>query len=281
MHPYSSLVDLKKRLGVNRRCFSFFHPAMPQDPLVFVHVAFLPCIPSTMKEIDILSTNASKINHLRKVAVFYSITNTQQGLRGVDLGGSLIKRVKALLEKNFNNIGEFVTLSPIPLLRQWIEAKLVQLQCNNKLNINDTITVRESYRLGEALNCSCHDVPLELMKVMKEKHWYNDNELNSCLKSILMRLAAKYLLLEKRERWPLDGVAKFHLSNGAEIYRLNYLADFSRRGMQNSFGIMVNYRYLAGDMENNSAKYKSYGFLSAQEDVKAWLKEESYDTYDG
>lgn len=279
MHPYSSLVDLKRRLGVNRRCFSFFHPAMPQDPLVFVHVAILPCIPSTMKEIDILSTNTSK-HHLRTVAAFYSITNTQQGLRGIDLGGCLIKRVKALLEKNFNNLEEFVTLSPIPLFRQWIQAKLVELQCNSKLNINDTITVRESDKIRAALNCSLRDLPLELMKVMKEKHWYNDKKLNSCLKPVLMRLAAKYLLLEKSKKWPLDGVAKFHLSNGAEIYRLNYLADLSRRGMQNSFGIMVNYRYVAGDMEINSARYESDGFLNAQEDVIAWLKEENNDTYE-
>mmetsp|Transcript_20156 Transcript_20156/g.29673 ORF Transcript_20156/g.29673 Transcript_20156/m.29673 type:complete len:684 (+) Transcript_20156:79-2130(+) len=311
VHPLRSLDDLRTRLGPNRRCYAFFHPSfLLEEPLVFVHVALMEnCIPCSMEDIDKFTTKnegEGEEERNKKVAVFYSITSTQPGLSGVDLGNFLLKRVVDVLKKDFVNMETFVTLSPLPRFRKWVEGKVKQQMkkgnegrakddntktVSSSKFVDDTLfTKKEKLELQKVLKCSdLEDVPFAFLQAMENPKWYNDNSsdeeqdgndstntksLSLTLKPILLKLAARYLLKEKHRGKPLDGVAKFHVRNGAEMYRLNYMADVSRKGMHNSWGIMVNYRYcLAPDgvLEENQLQYERTGRIEVREGVSKWL----------
>ena len=264
VHPLQSLDDLRIRLGPSRRCFAFFHPSLPNEPLVFVHVALLPLIPETMEDIDNYYDDAPD------VATFYSITNTQPGLNGVDLGNFLIKRVVEELQVEFPGIKTFCTLSPVPRLRKWIESKLSQ---EEKFFDYSLLTNDEMSTLADILQCSVESAPSALVELLKDVSWYHQKEKVDALKPILMKLSAHYLAKEKHRGRPIDGVAKFHIRNGAEMFRLNYLADKSRKGMHNNVGMMINYRYDLDTIDKNNVAYESSGVIPVKEGVSKWLGE--------
>ena len=206
VHDIKSWSDVKNRLDSDRRCYGFFHPRLPDDPLIFVEVALTHQIAGCITPLLDESADAEDLN-LATTAVFYSISNTQAGLRGVSFGDSLIKRVVDILKGEFPKLKIFVTLSPIPGLRAWLGKNAPelasQLQDTDVLSLND----------------------------------------KSPLKLSLLQQAAQYLGRETAGGKPLDAVAKFHLGNGARVERLNWAGDPSGKGIKQSYGLMVNYLY--------------------------------------
>ncbi|MGE0332002.1 MAG: malonyl-CoA decarboxylase family protein [Ramlibacter sp.] len=205
VHDIRSWADMKNRLDSDRRCYGFFHPRLPDEPLIFVEVALMDDIAGSITP---LLDEAAAPADLKKAttAIFYSISNTQTGLRGVSFGDSLIKRVVDTLKEEFPRLKTFATLSPIPGLRPWL----------------------------------ARNAPADLVAT-----WDNVGQLpeKSAERQALMGWAARYLGKEWRDGKPLDAVARFHLGNGARVERLNWLGDPSPKGMKQSYGLMVNYLY--------------------------------------
>nr|XP_034181548.1 malonyl-CoA decarboxylase, mitochondrial-like isoform X1 [Osmia lignaria] len=269
IHPVKNWLDLKQRVGPYRRCYIFTHPSMPREPLVVLHTALCDVIPNSVKgieeakirilgdfkqEITFLEEDKSKI----KAAIFYSITSTQKGLQGIELGNYLIKEVAKEVIYEFPMIDELSTLSPIPNFRSWVIEKIKQ-------DINYIFTNEEYESIKEILNKS--DVILGLKKLFNNSLWTNDTTICEVLKKPLIRACAWYLYKEKRRNYALNSVANFHLRNGAIMWRINWLADPSPRGVANSCGIMVNYRYYLDKCEKNSQNYIENYFVNTSEDI--------------
>ena len=265
VHPFTSLHDLRTRLGPGRRCFAFFHPALPNKPLAFIHVTLLNEMPRSM--VDVKSASEDQEPH---VAAFYSITNTEKGLAGVELGNHLIKSVVQAIQKEFPSVHTFCTLSPIPKFRHWLETNVgryrKQLEHNSSQPLSEVGSLTQS-------ELQLLDL-LEKVKAPARSNTIDDGNgatVFEQLQPLLMKLAAHYLTIEKNHQHPLCSVAKFHTRNGAEVYRLNYMADLSHRGMKNSYGIMVNYRYVLNEIEENSVRNEVYGDMVVKDEVKCWL----------
>ena len=215
VHDIRSWDDVKNRLDSDRRCYGFFHPRLPGEPLIFVEVALVNEIASSIT--PLLDEAAAPADLDRATtAIFYSISNTQAGLRGVSFGDSLIKRVVQSLHEEFPRLKTFATLSPIPGLRGW---------------------------LGK-------HAPAELLE-----GWDKAAELGerAPLRLALMQWAARYLGSELQDGKPLDAVARFHLGNGARVERLNWAADPSTKSFKQSYGLMVNYLYDPKMLDKNRA----------------------------
>jgi malonyl-CoA decarboxylase len=240
VHAIRSWADVKNRLDSDRRCYGFFHPQMREEPLIFVEVALLDQMADNMAPLLDEAASASDLNKAT-TAIFYSISNTQLGLRGVSFGDSLIKRVVGALQEEFPKLKRFATLSPIPGLRGWLTKNAAQMleKTGPKARQQIAHALALEQPSAEAL-LAAFDAPLKL----DEK---------SPLRKMLLQSAACYLTeLDKEER-PLDPVARFHLGNGARIERLNWAADTSAKGLKQSCGLMVNYLY---DL-NRLDKYRS------------------------
>jgi malonyl-CoA decarboxylase len=265
VHPLQSLHDLKLRLGSDRRVFAAFHPLLPDVPLVFVHVALRSSIPTFMN--DVLEPADLGVDSTT-VAAFYSISSTQQGLSGIDLGQVLLKKAKVLLKEEFPTLETFVTLSPIPRFRKWLQEKLTTL-IQGGIFVDETLLSNtEVAILSTAFQCQPKEAAATLLRHLDDPHGLMSTHATA-LKPVLMKLAASYLVHQKHRRKPLDGVARFHIHNGAEMYQLNYMADPSRKGFHNSLGIMVNYRYV--NVEGNVAQYQADFHISVGERVAQWL----------
>jgi malonyl-CoA decarboxylase len=230
VHDIRGWSDVKNRLDSDRRCYGFFHPRLPDEPLIFVEVALLDDIAHSIPPLLDESADAADLRRAT-TAIFYSISNTQAGLRGVSFGDSLIKRVVDTLKEEFPKLKTFATLSPIPGLRHWL-ARHAQARI-------DALTDKQRAELARALQVEAPlaehvlaaiDRPLEL----DEK---------SPVRQFLLRSAAHYLARELPDGKPLDAVARFHLGNGARIECLNWGGDPSPKGLKQSYGLMVNYLY--------------------------------------
>jgi len=233
VHDIRSWADLKNRLDSDRRCYGFFHPSLPNEPLIFVEVALLHEIADNI--MPLLDESAAP-EDLKKatVAIFYSISNTQAGLRGVSFGDSLIKRVVETLREEFPKLKTFATLSPIPGLRPWLtrnaDAMLAKL------------TDKELAALGREISFE-PPTSTHVLAAIEQPLVLGALSTKSPLRSFLMRCAAQYLGLEKQGDQVLDPVARFHLGNGARVERINWFADPSPKGLKQSHGLMVNYLY--------------------------------------
>jgi malonyl-CoA decarboxylase len=222
VHQIQGWNDLHRRLEADRRCYAFFHPALPDEPLIFIEAALAPGILGYVR--PLLDPNSPVEDPATaRAAIFYSITNTQLGLRGVSFGNFLIKQVVEDLSGEFRKIRKFATLSPIPGFRAWLVA-------HRELT-------------SPVLAAMPLDSPAELSAVP------------DALRDEIVRLCAYYLLRAKRGRAPLDPVARFHLANGARLARLNWGGDFSAHGIQSSLGITANYVYRMEDVEQNHEAY--------------------------
>jgi malonyl-CoA decarboxylase len=227
VHEIAGWDDLRWRISGNRRCFGFFHPALEDEPLIFVEVALTDCISNN---VDALLENNGRNLPLKAptTAVFYSISNCQDGLRGVALGNFLIKQLVSDLQTELRSLRTFVTLSPVPGFRSWL-TEAVDMA---------TLVPRS---LGEKLHVHSADPLLH-------------DELNVPLS----RLCARYLTGQRPDgSWgaPTDPVARFHLSNGARLERINWKANSSPKGVRESFGLMVNYRYFPSCIERNQERF--------------------------
>ncbi|KAK8273532.1 hypothetical protein E1A91_D10G012000v1 [Gossypium mustelinum] len=288
VHPISNLIDLKRRLGVGRRCFGYFHSAIPREPLIFIEVALLKNIAETIQEV--LWDNPPIAESEATCALFYSISSTQPGLAGINLGKFLIKRVITLVKIDMPHISVFATLSPIPGFMQWLLSKLAS---QSKLAKAEDISRSPADRSGltfyenilepeeeRALIDSSGDLAsgksgMEIMLNLltpTTHEWTNSDKLLSALKPPLMRLCARYLLQEKKRGKALDSVANFHLQNGAMVQRINWMADQSEKGLNQSAGIMVNYVYRPENIEEYAQLYFSKGHIHSSYDVKRYIQ---------
>lgn len=229
VHEIRGWNDLRRRLQTDRRCFAFFHPVMPDEPLVFVEVAL---VNGMAAEIGPLIKQDAEAENVRRfdTAVFYSISNCQPGLRGVSLGNFLIKQVADQLQQEFPRIRRFCTLSPIPGLRAWVQERASQ-------------PGEFSPKLAQALKrFSSRSAGNEVPKEDSEKD--------------LTALTAAYLLgVGEKDGVSRDPVARFHLHNGARLERLNWHADLSDKGIKQSFGMMVNYLYELAEIDDNHEQF--------------------------
>ena len=231
VHEINSWDELRLRLAPkDRRCFAFFHPAMQDEPIIFVEVALMKNIPSKIQDVleekrDFLEPDEAN------VAVFYSISNCQKGLSGISFGNFLIKQVANDLKFEFDSIKKFVTLSPVPGLRNWIK--------NKKPKFEMTL---EKFKKSE-----------QFLKVEPS----------------LMNCAGNYFLKSDRsDGMPNDPVARFHLGNGASLEQINYLGDTSLNGLNLSGGLMVNYLYDLDKVEENHEAYTSENKLNISKNAK-------------
>ncbi len=253
VHEIHGWTDLKNRLEADRRCFAFFHPRMPDEPLIFVEVAL---VPGMAGDIHALLDEAAPIGdpQAADTAIFYSISNCQHGLAGISMGDFLIKRVVDALASELPRLKVFATLSPAPGFRGWLDRQS-ETEPGGLLLPAERNAIEAS-----GTGITEHDVPA----VLDRADWHADPHLAAALREPLMRLCARYLLRERASSGrALDPVAHFHLSNGARVERLNWLGDTSSKGLQQSAGIMVNYLYRLADIEANHEAYRGKGRVAA------------------
>jgi malonyl-CoA decarboxylase len=245
VHEINGLDDLRTRLADDRRCFAFFHPAMPDDPLIFVQVALSN---SVADSIEPLISDSREIGSAKEAdtAIFYSISNCHDGLRGISFGNFLIKQVIDELRRDLENIEHLFTLSPVPGLCRWITS--VSLEGMSERLEQDIFAAREMLT-GDPESSGL-------------------TQFSEHAQAILMRLCAHYLLNAKQNGEPVDPVARFHLGNGAELERINWEADSSPAGRERSAGIMVNYVYRLKDIERNHERYFADGEVVASSAVR-------------
>ncbi|XP_062013554.1 uncharacterized protein LOC133729945 isoform X2 [Rosa rugosa] len=288
VHPISNLIDLKRRLGVGRRCFGYFHPAIPGEPLIFIEVALMKDMAQSVQEV--LWDDPPIPECEATCALFYSISSTQPGLSGINLGKFLIKRVITLVRKDMPHISTFATLSPIPGYMQWLLSKLAS---QSKLAEGEDMPNSSADRSGSTFwenilepeeERALMDASVEFttgknsMEVMlnlltsANHEWTKSDKLLSVLKPPLMRLCARYLLQEKKRGKALDSVANFHLQNGAMVERINWMADRSEKGLHQSGGIMVNYVYRLGKIEDYSQSYFSTGHIHTSSELSRYVE---------
>ncbi len=233
VHDIRSWADLKNRLDSDRRCYGFFHPRLPDEPLIFVEVALVEQLCGSIT--PLLDEQAAPADLAKATtAIFYSISNTQTGLRGVSFGNSLIKHVVETLQTEFPRLRTFATLSPIPGFRAWLgkNAGTLLQQLPDKLRTE----------LGRALQADAPQAA-QLVSAVETADKAQALDAKSPVRQVLLHCAAHYLGRALHEGKPIDPVARFHLGNGARVERLNWAGDPSSKGLKQSFGLMVNYLY--------------------------------------
>ena len=233
VHTIRDWNDLRARIdSPDRRCYAFFHPALVDEPLIFVEVALTRGIPAAID--PILSAKRDPVEPERATtAVFYSISNCQRGLAGVSFGHFLIKQVVEEVSREIPRLATFITLSPAPNFAEWLK--------------------RERANTG-SVALSAED--RAALAVLDRPDWWRDEATAEMVREPLLRAAAWYYLRVHGARGtPFDSVARFHLGNGARLERLNFLADTSERALQHSHGLMVNYLYDLEHIEQNHEAY--------------------------
>jgi len=261
VHEIRSWNDLRLRLDSDRLCFAFFHNKMLSEPLIFVEVALVNALSTNIQ--DLLNKEDEKIDpHQASTAIFYSISNTQPGLAGISLGNFLIKTVVQELSAEFKELKHFATLSPVPGFRKWLAPKLANGD-EDVLRPKEIVTLKGYFAAGNGA--------LILDEILTGD-WCKNSEISDIVKPILQRLCTRYLLEERKGSRALDPVANFHLSNGARLEQINWLADLSEKGMKRSYGIMVNYYYKLSEIEKNHEEYVTQTHIVASRSVKNFLK---------
>ncbi|MDH5536403.1 MAG: malonyl-CoA decarboxylase [Betaproteobacteria bacterium] len=257
VHAIESWNHLRDRLDTDRRCYAFFHARMPDEPLIFVEIALLKGFPASVQAL--LDVNAPAQNpRSADTAIFYSISNTQRGLHGVSMGNLLLKRVTEDLQRNLPGLKVFATLSPIPGLRKWAERILTAEP--------GLVGTSEAAKIAAELADTAPESALQ--RALGRDDWASDERLREVLRAPLEKLCARYLLKEKSGTRPIDPVAAFHLNNGARVNRLLWLADTSARGMKQSYGLMVSYRYDLREVDDNHERFAHSGEIVAARRVK-------------
>ncbi|XP_039252365.2 malonyl-CoA decarboxylase, mitochondrial-like [Styela clava] len=271
VHTVRNWMDLKHRLGPNRRCYSFFHESMPHEPIIVLHVALTQDISDNIKEIlDYRETEKGYDPQEANCAIFYSITSTQKGLQGIELGAYLIQAVVDQLKSELPGLETFSSLSPIPGFRRWLLSGLndgsLAMQLEDS-DLGDLECVRSQYEdASENLNDYLKELVTDTRKLKNKKHDVH-------VRKLLTKLCAIYICKIKRRSYALDPVTNFHLKNGATVWRVNWMADESLSGMQQSCGLMVNYRYFLNKMADNSNEYITKQTIDMSEKVHRLLKD--------
>ena len=248
VHAINDWEDLRRRLEPeDRRCFAFFHPAMPEEPLVFVEVALTKDVMTSIDEVLAESREPISQQDVR-TAVFYSISNCQKGLKGVSFGSFLIKQVVTELSHEIPKLKKFVTLSPVPGFRRWVNSEFAN-SSNEQLQEIRTLLNTSGKITNDAAEQAGH------------------------LEKPFKALASKYFFTTREDSGlPIDPVARFHLGNGASLYQINWMADKSSKGRSQSGGLMVNYLYDLDTIESNHEAFARNQEIKAKREIKAFLK---------
>lgn len=251
VHEIRGWDDLRRRIDPpDRRCYAFFHPALVDEPLIFVEVAIEREIPGAIAPILASGRQQFVEPDKARIAVFYSISNCQRGLSGVSFGNFLIKQVVEEIRRELPKLTTFVTLSPVPAFAQWIHREL-KAESSPAISANDRI----------------------VLELLERPHWWTDPEIFSQLEDPLMRAAAWYFVRARNARGGLvDPVARFHLGNGARLERINWLSDTSERAIAQGYGLMVNYLYDLDDIEKNHEAYAEGPTVVASSAVQRLLR---------
>jgi malonyl-CoA decarboxylase len=244
VHAIKGWDDLRRRLADDRRCFAFFHPALADEPLIFVEVALTRGLADRIQPLLDAPIESAEDGDLN-TAIFYSISNCQLGLAGISFGNLLIKQVVDAISAELPAIRNFATLSPIPGFCRWLERRLAN-------DPPDFLTSDE-------------------IDLLKQPDWVENEVLRQSLKKNLLRLCASYLTQVSKRGHAFDPVARFHLGNGASIERINWAGDLSTKGLQQSAGLMVNYRYAPDQIVGNHEAYVSGGKIASSSKVRALL----------
>jgi malonyl-CoA decarboxylase len=239
VHAIQGWRDLRRRLEADRRCFAFFHPQLPEEPIIFIEVALTRGMSAHVQPLLDLKSPVGQ-SAAADCAMFYSITNCQEGLRGISFGNLLIKQVAEELKREFPHLRRFATLSPVPGFRRWLDA----------------------------------NADKELLSKIQDPAWHL-GEVPHTVEEQLTRRCAYYLLQAKQGAEPLDPVARFHLGNGASLERLNWMGDTSEQGMARSAGLMVNYVYWLAEVERNHERYFREHAIVAAPAVEKLAREHS------
>jgi malonyl-CoA decarboxylase len=253
VHEIHGWDDLRRRLAPDRRCFAFFHPALPDDPLIFVEVALVPGLAGAVQPLLVQhSDNEAALTRaaLADTAIFYSISNCQDGLRGISFGNFLIKQVVEELKGELPHVTRFSTLSPIPGFRRWLAKR----------------------------GASTGDPEAALLAELRTDVGWLDSLQSDSLKPLIMRLCATYLTHHASAQEPADPVARFHLGNGARLERINWRGNAAARGIEESFGVMVNYLYDLETIESNHEAFVNEGTVVRSAAVDALLTAEGVPT---
>jgi len=258
VHQMASWDDLRHRLSERRRCFAFFHPGMPNEPLIFVWVALTTELSDSVDTL-LDSSQTEEPTAAPNTAIFYSISSAQRGLAGVSLGNFLIKRVVDELKREFTSLNTFSTLSPIPGLADWLAKKIDAAEEDFTLLTQDE---------QKKLDLTSQD----FASLLQSADWIEDEQLRDSMSTPLRRLAARYIteLAEGGNR-AVDPVAHFHLSNGATVERINWNADNSDRGRKQSYTLMVNYLYDLNEIDNNHEQYVETSTIAISKAVDGLL----------
>jgi malonyl-CoA decarboxylase len=233
VHQIQGWRDLRRRLEADRRCYAFFHPALPQEPLIFIEVALTRDVTAQVQ--PLLDPDSPVDDPARATAaIFYSITNCQQGLRGVSFGNVLIKQVAEDLGKEFPRLRTFATLSPIPGFRAWLTERATTAP--------ESMSPALAALVARGDDVSAADIAA----------------LPAPLREEMMERCARYLISTVDSVGARDPVARFHLANGARLERLNWMGDSSPTGLRRSYGVTVNYVYRLNELERNHDAYANH-----------------------
>jgi malonyl-CoA decarboxylase len=250
VHQIHGWDDLRRRIDPrDRRCYAFFHPALVDDPLIFVEVALTRDIPGAIAPILASERDMFEVEKAR-TAVFYSISNCQRGLAGVSFGNFLIKQVVEEVSRELPRLSTFVTLSPVPGFAKWLKREREN---------------ESSAAMSEADKAA--------FAALDESDWWADPEAADKVKDPIMRAAAWYFLRARSPRGlPVDPVARFHLGNGARLERIDWLGDTSAKGIEQACGLMVNYLYDLDDIEKNHEAFAESRTVVASNAVQRYLR---------
>ncbi|MGH6990173.1 MAG: malonyl-CoA decarboxylase [Stellaceae bacterium] len=250
VHAIHDWEDLRRRIDPpDRRCYAFFHPALVDDPLIFVEVALTRDIPAAIAPILATGREISD-GEKNRTAVFYSISNCQRGLTGVSFGSFLIKQVVEEISREMPKLSTFVTLSPATGFAAWLKRERAQ-ESSTALSESDKT----------------------MLAALDRPNWWADAEIAERLQDPVMRAAAWYFLRARNSRGlPVDAVARFHLGNGARLERIDWLADVSEKAMAQGCGLMVNYLYDLDDIEKNHEAYAEGRSVVAANAVQRLLR---------
>ena len=269
VHEIEGWSDLRRRVAADRRCFAFFHPALSDEPLIFVEVALVNGLSGAIR--PLLDAEVAPLA-APDTAIFYSISNCQKGLRGISFGNFLIKQVVEELKQELPSLTSFATLSPVPGFRHWLEKRLAaSARYVLKPEERDAIMQRSG---GGGTKGA-------IRRLLAEPGWAEDPATAAAMKGPLMRLCAQYLAENKDGKGPSDSVARFHLGNGALLEQINWLANPGKRGLEESYGLMVNYLYDLDRIEANHEAFVRHGVVAHSDAVEELLREERNGTTRG
>jgi malonyl-CoA decarboxylase len=248
VHAIAGWDDLRHRLDGDQRCYAFFHPALEHEPIVFVEIALTHGLADNLPEL----LNRSDVVDDPDAAIFYSITSAQPGLAGVHLGNELIKQVVDALRHENDHLKTFATLSPLPGFRAWLMQQLD----------DDALTAAEVEALGPEARA---------VITLADRTWLADSGVAERIRPGLLSAGARYLTTVRDGR-AVDPVANFHLSNGASLERINWMANPASYGIEESLGLMVNYRYDRSKIAANAGAYLAEGSISTSSQVRNLVK---------